>query len=152
VHLQDLIADHASGSWVWTVGGTKVLDFGCGRLKCSGAWCTEVFALSAMPINAADQMTDMYYIMSYRNWHAVAGALPPEPDARDLGPGRQADPGAAKPVLQQYCAGDSVSTAWHGAHMNTSAAMLETHQRHQCSCSRNVRIDEGSTMTEQVHA
>lgn len=26
----DLIADHASGSWVWTVGGKKVLDFGCG--------------------------------------------------------------------------------------------------------------------------
>ena len=31
VHVQDLIADHASGSWVWTVGGKKVLDFGCGE-------------------------------------------------------------------------------------------------------------------------
>jgi 4-aminobutyrate aminotransferase len=26
----DLIAEHGSGSWVWTVGGKKVLDFGCG--------------------------------------------------------------------------------------------------------------------------
>jgi len=26
----DLIAEHAQGSWVWTVGGKKVLDFGCG--------------------------------------------------------------------------------------------------------------------------
>ena len=29
--VQNLIADHASGSWVWTVGGKKVLDFGCGE-------------------------------------------------------------------------------------------------------------------------
>jgi len=28
--MQDLIAEHGSGSWVWTVGGKKVLDFGCG--------------------------------------------------------------------------------------------------------------------------
>lgn len=28
--VQDLIAEHAQGSWVWTVGGKKVLDFGCG--------------------------------------------------------------------------------------------------------------------------
>lgn len=26
----DLIAEHAKGSWVWTTGGKKVLDFGCG--------------------------------------------------------------------------------------------------------------------------
>lgn len=38
-HLQDLIADHASGSWVWTVGGKKVLDFGCG----AAPWTAPTF-------------------------------------------------------------------------------------------------------------
>ena len=44
LHVQDLIADHASGSWVWTIGGKKVLDFGCGEASQTALGCTVGFA------------------------------------------------------------------------------------------------------------
>lgn len=37
--ISNLIADHASGSWVWTTDGRKLLDFGCGIGTLSTGHC-----------------------------------------------------------------------------------------------------------------